>query len=242
LDKDDARWNGAYHRLSTAELASWQRTRGGANSGDSGFGSILAGAAMGAILGGGGQSSVDLAVAGAQAAAQGGNTLDVLNSMGGVAAANAAESRRQLDETIARAERRSSTGSSGSDGRIGYGAASTASAGSAGSAGASAGTRTRYTFCIDDRTTRDAKGMIKEVIFYSRVGPITRRTDEYFRDTSVEGFATAVDRITDLQRQSTPNCPQFDTRAQAENDFSLKRQIERPDVRPFVYVQDYIPE
>ena len=83
--------------------------------------------------------------------------------------------------------------------------------------------------------------MIKEVIFYSRIGPITRRTDEYFRDTSVEGFAAAVDRITDLQRQSTPNCPQFDTRAQAENDFSLKRQIERPDVRPFVYVQDYIP-
>jgi hypothetical protein len=213
-----------------------------ASDGDGGFGSILAGAAMGAILGGGGQGSVDLAVAGAQAAAQGGNTLDVLNSMGNVASANAAESKRQLDETIARAEGRTSTGSSGFDGRIGYGAASTASAGAAGSTGTSAGTRTRYTFCIDDRTTRDAKGMIKELIFYSGIGPITRRTDEYFRDTSVEGFAAAVDRISDLQRQSTPNCPQFDTREQAETDFAMKRQIERPDVRPFVYVQDYIPE
>ena len=82
-----------------------------AQSGD-GFGSILAGAAMGAMLGGGGQSSVDLAVAGAQSAAQGGNTLDVLNSMGGVAAANAAESKRQLDETIARAQGGSSGGAS----------------------------------------------------------------------------------------------------------------------------------
>jgi hypothetical protein len=92
---------------SEAALAARQQDSSGG-----GFGSILAGAAMGAILGGGGQSSVDLAVAGAQAAAQGGNTLDVLNSMGGVAAANAAESKRQLDETIARAQAGSSGGAS----------------------------------------------------------------------------------------------------------------------------------
>jgi hypothetical protein len=84
-----------------AALAARQQQSGG---GDDTFGRALGGALMGAMLGGGGQNSVDLAVAGAQAAAQGGNPLQVLNSMGDVAAANAAESKRQLDETIARAQ------------------------------------------------------------------------------------------------------------------------------------------
>lgn len=73
-------------------------------SGDNIVGRTLGGALMGAVLGGGGESSVELAVAGAQAAAQGGNTLEVLNSMGDVAAVRQAESARQLDETIARAQ------------------------------------------------------------------------------------------------------------------------------------------
>jgi hypothetical protein len=88
----------ALQRYQAAIAARNVRSSGG------GLGSILGAAAMGAIMGGGGQNSVDLAVAGAQAAAQGGNPLDVLNSMGSVAAANAAESKRQLDETITRAQ------------------------------------------------------------------------------------------------------------------------------------------
>lgn len=76
----------------------------GAEQGDGMGGRILGGALMGAVLGGGGESSVELAMAGAQAAAQGGNTLEVLNSMGDVAAVRQAESARQLDETIARAQ------------------------------------------------------------------------------------------------------------------------------------------
>jgi hypothetical protein len=78
--------------------------QGESGGGDGTVRRILGGALMGAMLGGGGQDSVDLAVAGAQAAAQGGNTLEVLNSMGDVAAVKQAESARQLEDTIAQAQ------------------------------------------------------------------------------------------------------------------------------------------
>lgn len=75
------------------------------DSGGGVFGRALGGALMGAMLGGGGQNSIDLAVTGAQAAAQGGNAYQVLNSMGQVAAAKEVESERQLNEAIAAAQR-----------------------------------------------------------------------------------------------------------------------------------------
>lgn len=56
-----------------------------ANSGGGGdgvFGRALGGFLMGAMMGGGGSNSMDMAIAGAQAAAQGGNALEVINSVG----------------------------------------------------------------------------------------------------------------------------------------------------------------
>ena len=94
-----AEWN---KRKSEAKMA---EARSKSQSGGAGmFGKMLGGALMGAMLGGGGQSSIDLAMAGAQAASGGGNTLDMLNAMGGVASAQAEQSKRELDATIARAE------------------------------------------------------------------------------------------------------------------------------------------
>jgi hypothetical protein len=81
-------WRSFSDQENAQRIAQIQQNKNQSGDGGSGFGSILAGAAMGAILGGGGQNSVDLAVAGAQAAAQGGNTLDVLHSMGNAAGAN----------------------------------------------------------------------------------------------------------------------------------------------------------
>lgn len=86
-------------------LLAEQQAREEQEGGDNILGRALGGALMGAMLGGGGQNSIDLAVTGAQAAAQGGNTYEVLNSMGQVATAKAAESERQLNETIAAARR-----------------------------------------------------------------------------------------------------------------------------------------
>jgi hypothetical protein len=92
------------YRVAQAELAARKAREKQSGGGGGMFGRMLGGALMGAMLGGGGQSSLDLAMAGAQAAAGGGNTLDTLNAMGSVASAQAAESKRELDATIARAE------------------------------------------------------------------------------------------------------------------------------------------
>ena len=104
--------DGRYARKDLAAAKSWidyvntrvaQRAQSSGGGGGM-FGKMLGGALMGAMLGGGGQSSIDLAMAGAQAASGGGNTLDMLNAMGGVASAQAEQSKRELDATIARAE------------------------------------------------------------------------------------------------------------------------------------------
>jgi hypothetical protein len=150
-----------------AKLAQKAQSSGGGG----GLGSIVAGAAMGAILGGGGQSSVDLAVAGAQAAARGGNTLDVLNSMGGVAAANAAESKRQLDETIARAQGGNSGGSS-----TGYSGSTTAVRGTASSPATSRPAMTRKTIQV-----------------YYTAGTVVRDNDDHNTHCQSNIFSVTID-------------------------------------------------
>ena len=100
---DDAAGYALAQRKETARQQQQQQAAK-ANGGGGMFGKMLGGALMGAMLGGGGQSSIDLAMAGAQAAAGGGNTYDMLTSMGSVAQASAEQSKRELDATIARAQ------------------------------------------------------------------------------------------------------------------------------------------
>ncbi|MEO6432384.1 MAG: hypothetical protein ABIO29_00185 [Sphingomicrobium sp.] len=66
----------AEQRRRQAEAEAQQSEEGGI------FGRALGGFLMGAMLGGGGEGSMDMAIAGAQAAAQGGNALEVINSIG----------------------------------------------------------------------------------------------------------------------------------------------------------------
>ncbi|WP_300974771.1 hypothetical protein [Sphingomonas sp. LHG3406-1] len=81
-----------------------ERQRQASGGGGGMFGKMLGGALMGAMLGGGGTNSIEMAMIGATKAAEGGNTLDQLNAMNDVQAQKTAESKRQLDATIARAE------------------------------------------------------------------------------------------------------------------------------------------
>jgi len=72
------------HQLALAEQRRRQAAAQAAQQSEEGgvFGRALGGFLMGAMLGGGGEGSMDMAIAGAQAAAQGGNALEVINSIG----------------------------------------------------------------------------------------------------------------------------------------------------------------
>lgn len=72
----------AEQRRRQAEAEAQQSDEGGV------FGRALGGFLMGAMLGGGGEGSMDMAIAGAQAAAQGGNALEVINSIGSAVPSN----------------------------------------------------------------------------------------------------------------------------------------------------------
>jgi hypothetical protein len=210
--------------------------------GDSGLFGALAMGLGAAIAGGNAEQVMGMAMKGAELTSDNEMTRSVLSGQGD--AMVAAGTARMIEKAV----RANSVASGGMDaggteyanGTSGTSPARRGSGTTATAKGASAAsTMVRYSFCTDSRVDRST-GKIREVIFYSQIGTI--RPGPNGGIDFPKGFADFVDTQTPLARlPMSENCPLFPSVAEAERDLALKRQIERPGIRDFIYLSSFVP-